>query len=61
MSAENPETPTDFSHWPWHGWVDNSTSAVSPQLTKKERHASQLERRHRMEDLDWETLILRLF
>lgn len=52
---------TGFSHWPWHGWVDDSFTIVPPQLMNKENPASLLELDHKIEDEEWESLVVRLF
>lgn len=62
MSPINPEpSRPDFSHWPWHGWVENSSPAALPQLVEKDCPAPLVDRKRRIEDQEWETLILRLF
>jgi hypothetical protein len=55
-----PISPS-FSHWPWHGWVDDSFTLVLPQLFEKEVLASPLKVSHKSEDEEWESLVVRLF
>ena len=61
MTPKNlePSRP-GFSHWPWHGWVDDPCLTVPNQLLEKECQAFLLEREHMVDDREWEKLVLRL-
>jgi hypothetical protein len=62
MSAKNPESSLpNISHWPWHGWVENPIPYVPVQLTGKESPTTPLDLKNRIEDQEWEALVLRLF